>query len=86
MEIALDHKENTEESTTEHKENTTEYKENTALVASQKEEIIHLRQENMRLLELLNQAQILQLQAQKMLAEPTTDKPIIKKWWKFWKK
>ncbi len=50
------------------------------LITKYEKEIEYLRSENTKLLELLNQSQILQLQAQKRIEEP------VRKWWKFWKK
>ncbi len=48
------------------------------LITKYEKEIEYLRSENTKLLELLNQAQILQLQAQKRIEA--------KPWWRFWEK
>lgn len=75
--IALEHK-------TEHKENTTEYKENTELIQALKDEIEHLRSQNVDLTKLLNQEQSLHLQTQRQLM-PTSEEITKKAWWQFWK-
>ncbi len=67
------------------------------LVPVLKEEIEYLRkkldestvvhnQEKLELLRLLNQSQILQMQAQKQLTEAQEIKIKTLKWWQFWKK
>lgn len=55
------------------------------LITKYEQEITYLRSENTKLLELLNQAQILQLQSQKLLTESTSrqSKP---RWWYFWER
>ncbi len=45
-----------------------------------------LNQEKLELLRLLNQSQILQMQAQKQLTEAQEIKNKTLKWWQFWKK
>ncbi len=45
-----------------------------------------LNQEKLELLRLLNQSQILQMQAQKQLTEVQENKNRTLKWWQFWKK
>ncbi len=56
---------------------------NDALLIANKEEIEHLRQENLRLLELLHESQVLQLQTQRLLTDSNTKSKL---WWQFWKK
>ncbi len=53
------------------------------LLAERQKVIEYLQEENRKLLELLNQAQILQLQAQKALLP---DQNTNKAWWQFWKR
>ena len=76
--IALEHK-------AEHKENTTEHNENTDLIEAMKGDIEHLRSQNVDLTKLLHQEQSLHLQTQRQLM-PTPEEINKKTWWKFWKK
>ncbi len=65
---------------TNEEQNNTDERQSKTNVLHLENEIEYLRSENTKLLELLNQAQILQLQAQKKLL------PESKAWWQFWKK
>jgi cell shape-determining protein MreC len=82
--FALDHKENTGTSASEHKENTTDYRENTDLIEVLKQDIEHLRNQNVDLTKLLNQEQSLHLQTQRQLM-PGQEEIVKKNWWQFWK-
>jgi hypothetical protein len=82
--FALDHKENTDANASEHKENTTDYRENTDLIEVLKQDIEHLRNQNVDLTKLLNQEQSLHLQTQRQLM-PGQEEIVKKNWWQFWK-
>jgi hypothetical protein len=82
--FALDHKENTDTSASEHKENKTDYRENTDLIEVLKQDIEHLRNQNVDLTKLLNQEQSLHLQTQRQLM-PGQEEIVKKNWWQFWK-